>query len=207
MRDGSRGTIRVTGVWVAAGLWLGFAAAVFSDGVALRSWCAKEGPIEQLSIAALAVSVIAWALVVRHTWSRRFDRWAVVMLAFTLLVVGEELDWGAVLGATSVGEMLRGAVGHRNLHNFGGGHGYLVFALVPAVAVLAAWRGGTGVGSPRRTDAIALVVAAVPTVLSAWVWPAWSDELDEFGELVVYVALAAWSLGAAARARGLSSAT
>jgi len=129
------------------------------------------------------------------------------MLVFTLFVVGEELDWGAVLGASAVGEALRGTVGHRNLHNFGGGHGYLVFAIVPAVAVVAAWRPSDHVGAPGRADALALVVAAVPTIASALVLPTWADELDEFGELVVYVALFGWSLGAVARARGLSSQT
>lgn len=196
----------MTGVWAAAGLWLGFAAAAAGGGTALRSWCAKEGPIEQLSVAVLVASAIAWALVVRSTW-RRIDRWAAVMLAFTLVVVGEELDWGAVLGASSVGEALRSAVGHRNLHNFGGGHGYLVFAIVPAIAVIAAWRRDAPLGAPRRADAIGLVVAAVPTIASALLWPAWADELDEFGELVVYVALGGWSLGAVGRARGLSTRT
>jgi hypothetical protein len=195
------------GKWAVAGLWIGFAAASMSNASALRSWCAKEGAVEQLSMAVLAVSAIAWALVVRRTWQPRVDRWAAAMLAFTLLVVAEELDWGAVLGASAIGEALRAAVGHRNLHNFGGGHGYLVFALVPAIAVLAAWRRGAGVGAPRRADAVALVVAGLPTIASAWLWPAWSDELDEFGELVVYVALASWSVGAAGRARGLSSST
>lgn len=193
----------MTAAWVVGGLWLGFAAAAFSGGAALRAWCAKEGPVEQLSVVVLVANLIAWAIVVRRT--RPVDRWALVMLVFTALVVGEELDWGAVLGATRLGDALRGAVGHRNLHNFGGGHGYLVFAIVPAVAVVAAWRGSTSVGSPRRSDAIALGVAALPTVLSAWLWPAWSDELDELGELAVYVALVGWSIGAVSRARGLAS--
>jgi hypothetical protein len=197
----------MTSAWVSAGLWLGFAAAASSNESALRSWCAKEGAVERASVGVLLAMGAAWGFVLWR--SRARDPWAIAMLAFAILVVGEELDWGAVVGVGGVGEALQGAVGHRNLHNFAGGHGYLLFAIVPAVAVVAALRRAPSryVGAPTRADAIGLVVAAVPTIASALAWPRWADELDEFGELVVYVALFGWSIGATGRARGLSSST
>lgn len=193
----------MNGAIAVAGLWLGFAAAALGGGDTLRRWCAKEGPVEWISVVVLGAAALAWsaALVLDRRAARRFQPWAAVMLGFCVVVLVEELDWGALLGVDGLAAALQEGVGHRNLHNFAGGHGYVIFGLVPAAAVMAGlvWprRGGAG---PSRIDAAALVVAAVPSVVSTWWWRSWAGELDEFAELALYVGVLAWGVGAVARA-------
>lgn len=176
------------------GLWIGFAIAAVRAPETTAAWCAKEGPVEHVSAAVLLVIAIAWGVRLsmrrgRHAEPRGHDNRsartiAVVMLGFVVLVLGEELDWG-------VGT---------NVHNLVGGHSYLLFAIVPAaVACVGCVRPHAGGDGPSRDEGIALVIAALPSVASTVALRVWASELDELGELAVYLVLCAWAVRVAAR--------
>lgn len=166
------------------GLWGGFAIAAVRAPATTAVWCAKEGALELVSELVLVAIAIAWAS--RLARSSRARGLGATMLAFTLAVLGEELDWGT--GA--------------NVHNVLGGHSYLLFAIVPAVAaIVGCVRPHAATVGPSRAEGIALVVAALPSVLSTAIAPGWASALDEVGELAIYLVLAVWAVRVAARPR------
>lgn len=173
---------------------LGFALTLAVAALApewLHSFAAKEGPLELGSHALLLAAVIAY--LVR---ARRAPRWLPLGVALAAAVVlGEELDWGGVLG-------LRGESGVPNIHNAWSGASYLLFA-VPWVLLYGAaftpehWelRRRCGEHLPPRDHAGAFVLIAV--VGAATVSPglgAWEAVLDEVTETLLYALVLASGL-------------
>lgn len=175
---------------VGLGFVLTFLLAVAAPA-SLRWVAAKEGPLELLSHAVLLAGVVVY--LVR---ARRAPRWIPLLIALWAgVVLGEELDWGAVLG---VGPASEGA----NLHNAWGGASYLLFALPwlllysaalapPSWGLPKRWSGQL----PPRDHAGAFVLIAV--VAAATVSPGladWESSLDEVGETLLYALLLASGL-------------
>lgn len=156
--------------------------------------CAKEGPLEQLGHVLLLVAVLGWlwaATEARGAERRRERRLCVGLGLLCALVLGEELDWGGVLGVTALSEPLVAAVGRANLHNAWRGGSYVLFA-VPLVLLVGVvgWRRGDAPGRlPRRRDALGLGVLALVSVVGSLGWPAGEPLLDEAVETVLYLGL------------------
>lgn len=188
---------------VVIGGWLLFAAAASVAPEALRSWCTKEGLVEELSHGLLIVAILLWiAGVIRGP--RRGSMAAGAL--FVAVLLGEEVDWGAVWGLKGG---LRAISGEVNLHNAWAGTSYLLFGLpllwLYGPALFAGAEGGSastrfGGRGPSTDEAQAFVLVALGATLAPFVGQTWEPELDEFAELLLYVVL----LSTAARIAGLT---
>jgi hypothetical protein len=161
---------------------------------ALRGVLRKEGALEWMSHALLVVDVLVFALA-----SYRHRSAAVAALAgFTMLVLAEELDWGAELGVRGIERPLRALSGDGNLHNRWSGHSYLLFAApvfayfalaLPRVSTYA--RRHLGVATPSRTEGLAFLSMIGVVVLLAVLMPSWEGERDELIETILYALMLA----------------
>jgi len=144
---------------------------------------AKEGALEHISHGLLVVAGLGWALAAKRAWGARTQvRWVALGLAIVCgLLLGEELDWGAVYGFGPGG----------NLHNAWRGASYLLFAIPPVllIVVVGFVRGDAAGRVPRRRDAIGVVVLGSASIVGTLVWPAWEAALDEVAETIFYVGL------------------
>lgn len=175
------------------------AVAIAAPGPTL-ALLAKEGPIEHASHVALATAALVWALAAaRREGGERAV--AAVAAGFCVLVLAEEIDWGAVYGWPALGERLAAVFGHRNMHNAARGGSYLLFALPLCLYFLAP---GTGLRpgplAPARDErsAFALIGALFfAGNLSAQ----YERAAQELLELLLYGLLAAvaWRVAAAPR--------
>lgn len=182
--------------------WLLFALAAIVAPETVRDGCRKEGFVEELSHGLLIVALLLWiAGVVRGP--RRGSMAAGAL--FVAVLLGEEVDWGAVWGLQGA---LRAITGELNLHNAWAGTSYLLFALpllwLYGPALFAGADGGStsarfGGRGPSADEAQAFVLVALGAALAPFIGQAWEPELDEFAELLLYVVL----LSTAARIAGL----
>ncbi len=145
---------------------------------------AKEGPLEHVGHLVLVAGVVAWIVAARRMErDATFDRRVAIGLALTCAaVLGEELDWGAVYGVGSLG----------NLHNAWSGASYLVFAMLPVGLIgVVGWRRGDDAPGrlPRRRDALGLVLLGGGTLAAVLLWPAGEPLVDEVSETLLYGAL------------------
>ncbi|MEM6994831.1 MAG: hypothetical protein AAF721_30230, partial [Myxococcota bacterium] len=117
-----------------------FAIAMVCWPRATATLAAKEGPLEHVSHAVLALAVAAAAFRAATGGERGAGgRWPHVGVTLWLFVVlGEELDWGRVYGVDALATPLASLVGRPDLHNAWSGASYLLFA-IPVVWL--AWRG------------------------------------------------------------------
>ena len=145
-------------------------------------WAAKEGPVEHVSHAVLAVALIGWGL-----RSVRRRGVAIAVALWCAVVLAEELDWGGVYGVHAIADLWIAAVGRPDLHNAWGGASYLLFG-VPILGLLALgfWeRGGL-----MRCDALALAVIVGASLVGTVSSEAIEPILDEVSELSLYGVLA-----------------
>lgn len=173
---------------------LSFAVVAALGPELARAVAAKEGPLEHASHALLAGALLAWSIAAaraRGDARRRERRRALLLALYVLVVLGEELDWGAVYGIEALASEVRALGGRANLHNAWSGASYVLFAL-PALVLV----GGEGWRRPRardrgpsRGDAIGLGVLAVSAVGGSLGWPQWEPELDEVVETLLYLSL------------------
>ncbi len=160
----------------------------------LTELCAKEGPLEQLSHGVLAVAALAWLR--RGLRDRGDRRWSLLVAAWLLLVLGEEIDWGGVYYFNGVADYLRARVGHRNLHNALDGLAYTGFALLTAALLLlgvqrarARARDGRGARGPTRDDALGLALLALVTTVVTLALPRLEATVEEFAEFLFYAGM------------------
>ncbi len=150
---------------------------------------AKEGLVEHISHAVLAVAVLVW---VRRAVRAGRDAapgtaWVVgAIAAWCGVVLGEELDWGAVYGCTVVAAPLTEWTGRPDVHNAWSGASYLVFAVPVLGLALLGLRRRFGFD---RFDATALLVVVVASAVGTLGWPDREAQLDEVAELVLYAVL------------------
>lgn len=140
--------------WTATAL-----AAVGSAVIAWEVWPAalewllsKEGLIEQVSHALLALSAGVWLGLGRS--SPRAIPVALAVVSVLLLL--EEIDWGAIYGLDGLGDRLERALGDPNLHNVGHGASYALFG-VPLVAYFAAPSRWLGAYAPTADERLAML--------------------------------------------------
>ncbi len=150
---------------------------------------AKEGTLERSSHALLGVASLAW-LARARTPPRSVP---LLVAAFCVLVLGEELDWGAQLGVHAIANGLQARVGDTNLHNLLGGASYLLFA-VPPVVLYGSALAGRGPHRPPSADALAFALIAATAAASLGVSPSWESSLDELSELMLYGLIACTGL-------------
>ena len=183
-----------------------FGALALVHPTTAAALAAKEGPLEQLGHWLLVLALFGWLGAVWHIRGR--ERWLCAVLALACAVMlGEELDWGGVLGWTPLADAVRDAVGHRNLHNAWKGGSYVLFAIPLAVIVgVMGWRRGDAPGPlPRRSDAIGLALLAAASLLGALARPQWEPRLDEVMETLLYAGLAVIALRPSVATSGLST--
>jgi hypothetical protein len=201
-------------VAVASG-WVCLAIAIAIAPERVREVCAKEGACELVSHLVLVIAALGWsAAFVRPRGARP---WALALVACAcVIVLGEELDWGGVLGFRVVADPLARSFGAANVHNAAHGHSYLLFALAaPLLATVALGRGGwaqrwrsrLGPWVPRPSDGAAALLVVAVALATALVQPGWDSEVDEVAELLGYAIVAAIALRGHALASGLSSST
>lgn len=141
--------------------------------------CAKEGAAEAAGQVVLLVAVAGWAVI--RTRQGAGAGWVALGCA---VVLAEELDWGAQLGAHAL-------VGVHNLHNGLGGASYLLFAVPWVVLYGVALRGvTTPAWVPPRLDGVAFGIVGLTAGVSLLVPSAWEQALDELSELMLYALLA-----------------
>ena len=177
-------------VWLAVTPVLGWVFGVWMAPDVAARWAAKEGPIEHVSHAVLAVALVGWgvAAVRARGWARGL---AFALASWCAVVLAEELDWGAVYGVHTIANAWIALFGRPNLHNAWGGGSYLLFG-VPILGLIAlGWRERCGVG---RGDAVALGVIIGASLLGTWLAEAFEPLLDEVSEASLYLLLAtmAW---------------
>ena len=199
---------------VVASAWVCLAIAIVLAPERVREVCAKEGACELVSHLVLAIAALGW---IAAAMRARADvrPWALALVAGACVVVlGEELDWGGVLGLRGVADPLEGAFGAANVHNAAQGHSYLLFALAaPLLAAVAlgrgawarGWRARLGPWSPCASDGAAALLVIAVALATALVQPDWDSEVDEVAELLGYSVIAAIALRG--HASGLSSST
>jgi hypothetical protein len=148
-------------------------------GASFDAVFAKEGPGEHIGHVLLAAIVALLGIVaVRH-------RWALLIAAFFVIVLGEELDWGGVYAGAR----------HGNFHNAWGGASYLIFALpvvayfalalVPRTrAVLVRMLGPATPAPPEAAAAIAVGAISLGATLGL---PSHEPAMDEASELALYL--------------------
>ncbi|MCX4241108.1 hypothetical protein [Paraliomyxa miuraensis] len=173
-------------------LAVGLLVVPWPDAVARLA--AKEGPLEHLGHGLLLVALVGWAVAAaraRGADRRRERGLCMALVATCALVLGEELDWGAVYGVTAGAEALHTALGHQNLHNAWRGASYLLFSLPVVLLVgVVGWRRGDALGRlPQRRDALGLGLLGVASVVGAWGGPRWEPVLDEVVETILYLGL------------------
>ncbi|MEM6293722.1 MAG: hypothetical protein AAGA54_20780 [Myxococcota bacterium] len=166
--------------WVIACV-VAFAALALVDAPRWLALAAKEGALERSSHALLGVATLAWLARARQA-PRRVP---LVLAGFCLVVLAEELDWGAHLGWSTIAAGLRAGVGDTNLHNLLGGASYLIFAVPPMLFYGSALR-GAGAHRPARADAVAFALIAATAAASLGAPPSWESSLDELSELMLY---------------------
>lgn len=171
---------------------LAFAALVAVSPASAEWLAAKEGPLEHLGHGVLVLAALAWVWAAVRRRRVRAERWVCIGLALTCgLVLGEELDWGAVYGLNGLSDVVRAVAGRGNLHNAWSGASYLLFALLPVGLVgVVGWRRGDAPGRlPRRRDALGLVLLGLLSVVATLVWEAGEEMVDEVGETLLYLSL------------------
>ncbi|MDI3289056.1 hypothetical protein [Polyangium sp. 15x6] len=187
--------------WIVGITYLFFMVMTFVAPAFTRDFSAKEGPLEHVQHMLLVAGIGAWVVAAFRAAKGRGS--AVAIACLLTFVLGEELNWGEVLGITAVSDPLRRAIGRTNLHNFGRGLSYHLFAL-PLLALfgagffahfapkrsssgwLGAWRTAFGDLIPTRDQTLAAGLVGVCTVVLGLAMSAWESELDEVKETVVY---------------------
>ena len=159
-------------------------------------WLAKEGPVEHASHLVLLLAALTW-LGLGLARGR-----ALVMSCFLLVVLAEEVDWGAVYGLPALGVRIDAAVGHRNLHNALRGASYLLFAL-PLALYFGAPARRLGALAPTADERAAFALVAAAFV--AFNLGPWERQAQELLEAVLYALLLAVGLRCAAGTRRLRS--
>jgi len=187
---------------VASG-WVCLAIAIVLAPERVREVCAKEGACELVSHLVLAIATLGWIAAALRA-RQRARPWALALVAAACVVVlGEELDWGGVLGLRAVADPLERSFGAANVHNAARGHSYLVFALAaPVLAAVALghgawaerWRARLGPWAPRASDGAAALLVIAVALATAIVQPSWDAEVDEVAELLGYAIVAALAL-------------
>jgi hypothetical protein len=151
---------------------------------------AKEGPLEQASHLVVLLAVLAWTwLAARCTGGARLR--AALLAAFLLLVLAEEIDWGAIYGPGAVGRSFAAVFGHRNMHNALAGSSYLLFAL-PLALHFAAPARLHGRLAPVVDERLAFVAIAVQFIL--WNLGPWERQAQELLEACVYALMLAYGV-------------
>ncbi|UQA60505.1 hypothetical protein [Polyangium aurulentum] len=204
--------------WLVGATYLLFLVMAFAAPDWTRDLAAKEGSLEHVQHVLLVLGIGAWIVAAFRVSKGR--GWAVAIACFLMLVLGEELNWGEVLGITVVSEPLRRSLGQTNVHNYWWGMSYHLFAL-PLLGLfgagflshfakerssrgrLAAWRAAFGDLRPTRDQTLAAGVVAGCTVAFGIAMSAWENELDEVKETAVYLLL----IGVAAVRRGAGEPT
>ncbi|MDC3960141.1 hypothetical protein [Polyangium jinanense] len=199
--------------WIVGITYLLFMVMTFVAPGFTREFAAKEGPLEHVQHVLLVAGIGAWIVAAFRAAKGR--GWALAIAIFLMFVLGEELNWGEVVGITAVSDPLRRAIGRTNVHNYWWGMSYHLFAL-PLLALfgagffahfapkrsssgwLGAWRAAFGDLIPTRDQTMAAGLVAVCTVVFGLALSAFESELDEVKETVVYVLL----LGVGAGRRG-----
>ena len=172
-------------MWAAAAWVLAVGAAAGVAALVDPAWLlhvlSKEGPAEVASHTVLLIAALVWARVRTREGS---GAWLIV--AACLLVLAEELDWGAQLGFSGFVNVF----GVHNLHNGLGGASYLLFA-VPWVWLYAmALRGAQRPRwIPPRGDGLAFGLVGLVALASLGMSGAWERALDELSELMLYTLL------------------
>lgn len=164
----------------------------WTDPETAQAWLAKEGPAEHASHAVLAAAAVAWAVAGRSARARALT---LAMAAFLVLVLAEEIDWGAVYGWPNVGEQIAAVFGHRNMHNAARGASYQLFAL-PLVGYYMSpgtgWWGRPWWGRSQPTvDERAAFAAIAGLFLLGNMSAAWERAAQELLELLLYALLLA----------------
>lgn len=202
-------------VAVASG-WVCLAIAIAIAPERVREVCAKEGACELVSHLVLAIAALGWIAAASRGRSEARS-WALALVALACVVVlGEELDWGGVLGLRGVADPLERAFGAANVHNAARGHSYLLFALAaPLLATVALgrgvwarrWRTRLGPWAPRASEGAAALLVIAVALATALVQPGWDSEVDEVAELLGYATVAAIGLRGHVIASGLARST
>jgi hypothetical protein len=201
--------------FVASG-WVILAIAIAVAPERVRAVCAKEGACELVSHVVLAVALLGFAIAVVRAKSRA-HAWALGLVAIACAVVlGEELDWGAVLGLRGLADPLERGLGSANVHNAARGHSYVLFALAsPVLAAVAfgrgawarRWQDRLGPWTPRPGDGAAALLVLVVALVVALAVPGWEAEIDEAAELLGYAVMAAIAVRGHGAASGFASST
>lgn len=142
---------------------------------------AKEGWVEHVSHGVVALAALGWSAVARR------NPFAVPVAVFLVILLGEEVDYGALFGWWGEADG-----GPRNLHTAASGAGYLLFAgLVAAFfwcgLVTKAWFQRLGSAAPTRWDAVAFGVVAAGEIVVPLLVPARAAQVQELSELWLYL--------------------
>jgi hypothetical protein len=180
--------------------WVSLASALVLAPARVREVCEKEGACEIVSHVVLALAAVGFVAALARSRGRAAP-WALALVAGGCVVVlGEELDWGGVLGVRTLAAPLERALGSANVHNAARGHSYLVFALAaPLVAAVALgrgawserWRARLGPWAPASADGLAVLLVAAVALATAVLAPSWDAVVDEVAELLAYAVVAA----------------
>lgn len=173
-------------VWLAVLPLVALLAGWWTAPEATARWAAKEGPVEHVSHAVLAVALIGWG-----AKAVRMRGVAIAVALWCALVLAEELDWGKVYGVHGIADLWIGVVGRPDLHNAWGGASYVLFG-IPILGLLAlGWRERSGL---TRVDALALALivgaSLLGTLIGSQISEAIEPVLDEVSELSLYAVLA-----------------
>lgn len=199
-----------------ASAWVILAIAIATAPDHVRTICAKEGPCEIVSHVVLGAAIVGFgAAAVQARPPAR--AWALALVAIACTVVlGEELDWGAVLGVRLLADPLERGLGSANVHNAARGHSYVLFAIAaPVVAMVALgrgawaerWRARLGRCAPSKDDGVAVLVVLGVALGVAILAPRWDAVVDEVAELLGYGILLARCMRPNGSNSGLSSST
>jgi len=184
--DGRPSLVGAVGAMVG---FAGFAVAVVAAPDATARWTAKEAAIEHISHVVLVVAVGAWTVhaLARGRWTRP-RRLASLIAAWCLVVLGEEVQWGAVYELDGIAAPLAAVVGRPDLHNAWAGASYMLFGLPVVALVVFGWR-APAARLPDRGDSAALLVVMGVSLVGTLCFPSIEAQLDEVSELVLYSAL------------------
>lgn len=169
-------------VWIAVLPLVGLVAGWSMAPDVTARWAAKEGPIEHVSHAVLAVAVLGWG-----TKAVRRRGVAIAVAPWCALVLAEELDWGAVYGVDAIADLWIAAVGRPDLHNAWSGASYVLFGIPILGLVALGWRQRCDL---TRRDALAFAVIVGASLVGTLISEAIEPMLDEVSELSLYGVLA-----------------